>query len=228
MSDSYKQSSHISDEQLSLDPSNTYLARMNRVRLSGEQIRDQALAISGAMNPKMYGQPVMPYQPEGIWSAPYDGNKWNQSKGDDQYRRAVYTFWKRTSPYPALMTFDGVGRESCSSRRIRTNTPLQALNTLNDPVYMDLSKKLTERVWNNDPKTMIQEAYRLATYQDISPNKLEILNALYTESLTTYQQNSKLTKEITQGSTTKELESFAAMVIVSNAIINLDEVITKT
>ena len=139
----------------------------------------KALAISGAMTEKMYGAPVMPFQPEGIWSSPYDGNKWKQSEGENQYRRAVYTFWKRTSPYPALMTFDGAGRESCSSRRIRTNTPLQALNTMNDPVYMDLSKKLTERVWSDNSKAMIKKAYQLATYTDISDEKLEILNTLY-------------------------------------------------
>ncbi len=228
MSDTYRQSSNTTQEHLSQDPNNIYLARMSRVRLSGEQIRDQALAISGAMNPQMYGKPVMPFQPEGIWSAPYDGNKWKQSEGDDQYRRAVYTFWKRTSPYPAFMTFDGVGRESCSSRRIRTNTPLQALNAMNDPVYMELSKKLTQRVWDNDPKKMITDAYQLATYNTISENKLDILSDLYDQSVQSYKQDYTLAKEITNGVKTEKPEAFAAMVIVSNAIFNLDEVITKT
>ena len=227
-SDTYKQSSYTTHDHLTQDPNNTFLSRMNRVRLSGEQIRDQALAVSGAMNPKMYGEPVMPFQPDGIWSAPYDGNKWQQSKGDDQYRRAVYTFWKRTSPYPALMTFDGVGRESCSSRRIRTNTPLQALNAMNDPVYMELSKKLTQRVWDNDPAGMIKKAYQLATYNNIPDNKLEVLQALYEQSLHSYKQDYKLAQEMTRDITTEEPTAFAAMVIVCNAIFNLDEVITKT
>ncbi len=145
LSATYQQDSILTPEGLEKDPSNRYLARGPRVRLSAEQIRDQALVISGVLNSKMYGPPVMPYQPEGIWSSPYNENKWHKSTNEDEYRRAVYNFWKRTSPYPSKISFDGVGREICVSRRIRTNTPLQALVTLNDSVYVDLSAKLAQK-----------------------------------------------------------------------------------
>lgn len=152
LSATYRQDAKLTPEALEKDPSNRYLVRGPRVRLSAEQIRDQALAITGMMNSKMFGPPVMPYQPEGIWSSPYNGEKWVKSSENEQYRRAVYTFWKRTSPYPSMMAFDGVGREVCVSRRIRTNTPLQALVTLNDSVYVDLSAKLALRALNNSKK----------------------------------------------------------------------------
>ncbi|MCK5103050.1 MAG: DUF1553 domain-containing protein, partial [Cyclobacteriaceae bacterium] len=128
----YRQSSSVPHEYLNLDPQNKYFARAPRVRLSPEQIRDQALVVSGLLSPKMYGPSVMPYQPDRIWNSPYSGVKWKKSEGEDQYRRALYTYWKRTSPYPSMELFDVMAREVCTSRRINTNTPLQALVTLND------------------------------------------------------------------------------------------------
>lgn len=229
MSDTYRQSSVTTPEQLAIDPKNQYLARMSRIRLSAEQIRDQALFVSGAMNPELYGKPVMPYQPDGIWSSPYDNEKWRQSQGDQQYRRAIYTYWKRTSPYPSMMTFDGVGREVCSSRRIRTNTPLQALVTLNDSVYFDFSVKLAARTWSmgTTAQERIQKAYELATYKEMTEQKLEQLNELYQLALASYQANENLIQAVPEDPAIEEKPEFAALALVANSIINLDEVITK-
>jgi hypothetical protein len=227
LSATYQQDSKLTPEGLEKDPSNRYLARGPRVRLSAEQIRDQALVISGVLNTKMYGPPVMPYQPEGIWSSPYSGDKWLKSTNEDQYRRAVYTFWKRTSPYPSMMSFDGVGREICVSRRIRTNTPLQALVTLNDSVYVDLSVKLANKslsLAKNNFQESIKKAYVFATGKEIKKEKLDILLKLYQNTLTLYKKTPSKSKELL-GDSNPEL---AALVLVCNSILNLDEVITKS
>src|SRR5690606_28966627 len=113
-------------------------------RLNAEQIRDQALAVSGLLSDKMYGPGVKPHQPEGIWQTVYNGQSWKESEGEDAHRRGIYTFLKRTSPYPSFITFDAASREVCLSRRIVTNTPLQALVTLNDPVYLEAAYYLAE------------------------------------------------------------------------------------
>ena len=140
MSATYRQDSKATDEDLQKDPFNKYYARGPRTRLSAEQIRDQALSVSGVLSRKMYGPSVMPYQPGGIWLSPWNGSTWDKSTGEDQYRRGIYTYWKRTAPYPSMMSFDGASREVCTARRIRTNTPLQALVTLNDSVYIEASR----------------------------------------------------------------------------------------
>jgi Protein of unknown function (DUF1553)/Protein of unknown function (DUF1549)/Planctomycete cytochrome C len=223
----YRQSSVASPEALSKDKFNAFLARGPRIRLSAEQIRDQALAISEQMNSKMYGPPVMPYQPQGIWASPYNGDKWIRSKGDEQYRRSVYTFWKRTGAYPSMTTFDGTGREVCVSRRIRTNTPLQAFVTLNDSVYVDLSKKLAQKVFSlgkNNPEMAIKLAYSKATGRGITPAKMKILFTLFENSKLKYSKEPTLIEKISFG---KNID-LAALTVVCNAILNLDEVITKS
>ena len=109
-------------------------------------IRDQALVLSGRFAPKMYGPPVMPPQPEGIWQSVYSNAKWVTATGEDRYRRAIYTYWKRTSGYPSMITFDMPSREVCTMRRIPTNTPLQALVTLNDEAYVECAAGLADRM----------------------------------------------------------------------------------
>ncbi|MFN4256483.1 MAG: DUF1553 domain-containing protein [Saprospiraceae bacterium] len=140
LSATYRQKSEATPALFARDPQNRLLARGPRVRLSAEQIRDQALAVSGLLSDKMFGKPVMPYQPKGIWQTPWNGDSWKTSEGRDRHRRAVYTFWKRSSPYPSAMNFDGAARQVCTARRVRTNTPLQALNTLNDPVFVECAQ----------------------------------------------------------------------------------------
>jgi hypothetical protein len=128
----------------------------------------------------------MPYQPDGVWMSPYNGLKWKKNQGADQYRRALYTFWKRTSPYPGMSNFDAMGREVCSSRRIRTNTPLQALTILNDSAYILLAEHLVERVGWQSPSESIAKAYHLLTGKTIDQKKADILYKLYEKSLMTY------------------------------------------
>ncbi|WP_332911144.1 DUF1553 domain-containing protein [Algoriphagus boritolerans] len=150
----YKQSSILSPEVFEKDPENQWYSRGPRFRLSAEQVRDQALAVSGLLSEKMYGPSVKPHQPEGIWQTVYNGESWTESEGEDKYRRGIYTFLKRTSPYPSFITFDAASREVCLSKRLVTNTPLQALVTLNDPVYLEAAKNLGkkclgERCWKS-------------------------------------------------------------------------------
>jgi hypothetical protein len=228
LSATYRQQSHVTDEMLQKDQRNEWYARGARVRLSAEQIRDQALSVGGLLSKKMYGKSVMPYQPDGIWNSVYNSEKWNKSEGEDQYRRAVYTFMKRTSPYPSLVMFDGSSREVCISRRIRTNTPLQALVTLNDPAFVEAARGLAKRMMHADSVSFekaIKTGYRLLTFKDIPDEKLEILNGLYSEAIGVYKQDTLAAQAITQqkGGT----HEFAAMTIVATALLNLDEVITK-
>lgn len=224
----YRQQSLVSDDALEIDQRNEWLARGVRMRLSAEQVRDQALAVSGLLSKKMYGKSVMPHQPEGIWNSVYSGEKWIQSDGEDQYRRGVYTFIKRTSPYPSLMMFDGSSREVCISRRIRTNTPLQALVTLNDPVYVEASRALAKRMIRADPASSlesIRHGYRLLTFKDVPDEKLGILLTLYKDAVGVYQADTAAAHAITKER--NGTPDFAAMTVVANALLNLDEVITK-
>jgi hypothetical protein len=231
MSATYRQSSILTPEAAKSDLANEYLTRGPRVRLTGEQIRDQALAIADILNTKMYGQPVMPWQPKGIWASPYDGASWKNADSSNQYRRAVYTYWKRTAGYPSMLSFDGVGREVCSSRRIRTNTPLQALVTLNDSVFVDISRKLALKTLGNTNKTpnqAIAEMYKKATENNISPKKLAILMELYNKSLQKLKVKNQEVEKICKGIRTKDKREYIALSIVANAILNLDEILTKS
>ena len=213
MSATYRQDSKVTADHLAKDPFNIYLARGPRTRLTAEQIRDQALALSGKMFPQMYGPSVMPYQPEGVWLSPYNGKKWIKSEGDRQYRRALYTFWKRTAPYPSMVNFDGVGREVCSARRINTNTPLQALTTLNDSVYVDLAWHFAKNVYQPNIDVSISKAYKKAVGREIDPERKKALRNLYETAYTAFKN--------------KEDAEVNALALVTNAIFNLDEVISK-
>ena len=230
MSATYRQSSVSSMESKKKDPSNKYYAHAPRIRLTAEQIRDQALFISGALSNKMFGPSVMPYQPNGIWASPYDGRTWEQSKGEDVYRRAIYTYWKRTGPYPTQINFDGTAREVCVSRRIRTNTPLQALNLLNDSTYWDLSVKFAMRVLkekSNNIDSSIASAYRLATGNYPSPNKVASLKNLYHISYNKFNRDTSSISLLLRDSIAQKNPVVAAMSVTANAILNLDEVISK-
>jgi len=225
----YKQDSKITPELQQKDPENKYYARASRVRLSSEQVRDQSLCISGLMSNKMYGPGVMPYQPKGIWLSPWNGADWVQSKGEDQYRRAVYTYWKRSAAYPSMLTFDGVSREVCTARRIRTNTPLQALTTLNDSAFIDAARNFAYRmqVKGNDIKTQISKGFTLVTYQQISDKSLSALINLYNDALAQFKNNDEKICEMTGGVSKHSNAETAALIVVANAMLNLDEVVTK-
>jgi hypothetical protein len=228
LSATYRQSSGVTPEKLDKDPYNKWFSRGARVRLSAEQVRDQMLAVSGLLSRKMYGRSVMPLQPDNIWLSPYDGAKWQISAGEDRYRRALYIYWKRTAPYPSMVTFDAPSREFCQVRRIRTNTPLQALVTLNDPVYLEVAHCFSENIsaHYHQPQQQIQEAYRRLTCQTISQKRLKVLINLYQKSLAEYRKDPASTKKLlaNDGDATPEL---AALTVTANAMLNLDEVVTK-
>lgn len=229
ISATYRQDSKVSAESLEKDPMNKWYERGARVRLSAEQVRDQGLCVSGLMNEKMFGPSVFPYQPKGIWLSPWNGAYWEKSQGDDQYRRALYTYWKRTAPYPSMMTFDGTAREVCTARRIRTNTPLQALVTLNDSAYIAMARYFAFRMQkaSMDPKEQISKGYEMALYKAISDSKLSVLVNLYNESLQKFKRDKDKTCEMVGQNDQHNNPETAAMVVVANAILNLDEVITK-
>lgn len=227
MSATYRQKAHLTEEHLQKDPSNRLLGRAPRVRLSAEQVRDQALAVSGLLSKKMFGKSVMPYQPEGIWNSVYNGEEWQPSAGEDRYRRSVYTYAKRTSPYPALMTFDGSSREVCVGRRIRTNTPLQALVTLNDSSFVVASRHFAAKMMNQakDPTQQIRAGYRMLLVNEMPERKVAVFMDLYKHAFDRYASDPPATKQLTaRDDGTPEL---AAMTVVANAMLNLDEVITK-
>jgi hypothetical protein len=227
LSSTYRQDSHVTSALLEKDPSNKFLARGPRVRLSAEQVRDQALQVSGLLSDKMYGRGIMPYQPEGIWNSVWSGEYWKKSEVEDQHRRAIYIFHKRTSPYPSLMMFDGSSREFCLSRRIRTNTPLQALVTLNDSVYVEAAAHLAKRMTENGstPEDQIRAGYSAIVFHPITEEKLQALHSFYNDAITTYNQNKNAVFELTNDK--KATPHDAAMIMVANALLNLDEVITK-
>ena len=228
LSATYRQDSRVSDEALELDQRNKLLGRAPRLRLSAEQIRDQALGVSGLLSTKMYGKSVMPYQPDGIWMSVYNGEKWTLSEGEDKYRRGVYTFIKRTSPYPSMMMFDGSSREVCISRRIRTNTPLQALVTLNDPVFVDAARALAKRMISADSTSAekaIATGYRMVTFRQIPERKLDILSRLYDDASNVYKADTAAAHALTKDK--HATADLAAMTVVANALLNLDEVVMK-
>jgi len=230
MSATYRRDSRLTPEQLGKDIMNRLYARGARVRLSAEQVADQALAISGLLSEKMYGPSVMPYQPTGIWLSPWNGQDWKESSGGDQYRRALYTYWKRTAPYPSMMSFDGVAREVCTSRRIRTNTPLQALVTLNDSFYLVAARHFAYRMQETagkDVRQAISKGYELAMYKPIGNSKLEALVKLYDESLNQFKNDKDKTCETVGLMDEHNNPETAALVVVANAMLNLDELITK-
>lgn len=232
LSAAYRQDSRSTPALTEKDPANRLLARGPHFRLTAEEIRDQALAVSGLLDTRMHGPSVMPYQPDNIWQTVWNGNKWTVATDGNQHRRAVYTYHKRTSPYPSMITFDGSSREVCLQRRIRTNTPLQALVTLNDPVYMEtavaLAKQMAEK-GKDDVNAGIRWGYERAILQPITDKKLAVLKQLYTKALTSYQQDSTALQSLLQTKTAGPEEAkTAALAIVANAIMNLDEFLSKS
>jgi hypothetical protein len=240
----YRQASNAAPELIAKDPENRLLARGPRVRLPAEFIRDQALAISGLLNDEIGGASVLPYQPAGLWEelmSREDGANWTaqtytQSHGKDLYRRTMYTFWKRTSPPPTLSTFDAPDREVCTVRRSRTNTPLQALVLLNDPTYIEASRKLAERVLTESgpaTKDRINFAFRLATARLPTAAELIILQSAYEKQSVKYRAHPDLAEKLLKVGESPAIPKLdksdvAAWSIVCSIILNLDETITKS
>jgi len=223
----YGQDSRASRELLEKDPYNRLLARGPRFRLTAEQVRDQTLAVSGLLSKKIGGPSVMPYQPDGVWQVPYDTDTWRLSDGDDRHRRAVYVYLKRSTPYPSLLTFDGSNRAACLSRRIRTNTPLQALVTLNDPVFAEAGRAYAKRMagLGKTPEDRIEAGYRLAMGHGLTAKKRAALVKLYNEALAEFRAKPAELKKFLAGP--RPDPQLAALTTVAGALLNLDEFVTK-
>jgi hypothetical protein len=217
LSATYRQSSAVPAALADRDPYNRLFARGPRVRLEAEMIRDVTLAVSGLLSEKMSGPSVFPLQPDGIWNMPYNSDKWTVSQGEDRFRRSLYTFWRRTSPYPSFMTFDASSREFCTVRRVRTNTPLQALTLLNDPASFEAARALAGRMvaGGATPAARASLGVKLVLTRPSQPPEIERLVALYEQELAQYR---------TRGESEPEL---AAWTMVANVLLNLDEAITK-
>jgi hypothetical protein len=229
MSATYQQSSVVTPELVEFDPQNKWLARGPRHRLSAEQVRDQALTVSGLLSTKMQGPSVMPYQPDGIWNTIRHVMEWRTSEGEDKHRRAVYTYWRRSSPYPSMVTFDSPGRNLCVSRRIRTNTPLQALVTLNDPVYYEAAQALARRMreeGGNDVAEQLSKGYELALARPLSEGKKASLLKYYNKTKADYEAKPEEAQKVAAHFTDAGPEE-AALVLAANVILNLDEFVTK-
>jgi Protein of unknown function (DUF1553)/Protein of unknown function (DUF1549)/Planctomycete cytochrome C len=235
----YRQSSHVSSLLAERDPENRLLARGTRFRLDAEGVRDTALAVSGLLVETIGGKSVKPYQPSGLWEAiSYTSSNtahFVKDKGDALYRRTMYTFWKRTSPPPALITFDAPSREECTVRRGRTNTPLQALVLMNDEQYVEAARHLAARMMHEGgatPTDRIVFAFRLATSRTPSKEEIGVFTRLYEEQRAAYANNQEGAEKLIRvgdsaADTTIDARELAAWSLVANVILNLDETVTK-
>jgi hypothetical protein len=234
-SSTYRQSAKAPSELHERDPYNRLFARGPRFRMEAEAVRDNALAISGLLSRKIGGPSVFPYQPDGVWFNPYSGDKWVLSTNGDQYRRGLYTFWRRTAPYAAFMAFDAPSREICTERRPRTNTPLQALATLNDKAFVDCACALARRMMAEVKEGEKERAilgFRLCVSRPPSEAELNHLLKLYHDSLEKYQKEPAAAKALINSGLTpapREMSAaeLAAWTVIANVLLNLDETITK-
>jgi mono/diheme cytochrome c family protein len=240
LSATYRQSSEASPELVARDPENRLLARGPRFRLPAEVIRDQALQISGLLRPRLGGPSVYPYQPADLYkgivvAASYPGTKYEVSTGDDLYRRSLYTFWKRTVPHPTLNVFDAPDREVCIVRRSTTNTPLQALTLLNDPIFVEAARKLAERVLReggSSAETRLTFAFRLATGRSPNDREMKLLRSSLEQLSAAYRGDPTAARAlIAVGASASDPSippaDLAAWTAVANIILNMDEVITN-
>ncbi len=233
----YRQSSRVTPALLERDPDNRLLARGPRFRLSAEMIRDQALYVSGLLSAKMYGAPVKPLQPSIGLSAAFGGGiDWKTSQGEDRYRRGLYTTWRRSNPYPSMAAFDAPNREVCTVRRDRTNTPLQALVTLNDPVYMEAAQALARNLValnKATPEETVDAAFWHCLSRPAREEERRALTALFESTRASLAKAPERAKDLATNplgpveSDDADLAALAAWSVVGNVILNLDEVFLK-
>ncbi|MDB4653974.1 DUF1553 domain-containing protein [bacterium] len=231
----YRQSSFSSEELRLADPANRFYARGPRFRVSAEMVRDQALFVSGLLSERMYGPPVKPPQPSlGLKAAFGSATDWKASSGENRYRRGIYTSWRRSSPYPSMAQFDAPNREVCTVRRIRTNTPLQALVTLNDPVYVEAAQSLARSMiaQGADPAGRIQYAFRHCLLREPSEAEVKRITELSRVVAKEFEGQPEQAEQMAtvplgplpEGG--KAIE-FATWTVVGNVILNLDEMFMK-
>jgi hypothetical protein len=239
---SYRQSARATPALIEKDPYNRLLARGPRFRLEAEMVRDLALSASGLLSEKVGGPSVFPDQPDGIWDNPYSDDKWVTSKGEDRYRRSLYAFVRRTAPYPMLTTFDAPSREFCTVRRVRTNTPLQSLTTLNDPSFFDAARALAGRVLREagpSREARADYAFRLCVARRPGAEERARLLAFHGEQLGRLQRDPEAARAIVgepgpgkgspagDGGGPADLAERAAWTMAANVLLNLDETLTK-
>ena len=223
----YRQSAKATAALIEKDPRNRLLARGPQQRLTAEMVRDQALMVSGLLTDTMGGPPVMPPQPEGVWNSVYNDSKWVDAAGPNRYRRAIYTFIKRTSGYPSFLTFDASDHDVSLARRIPTNTPLQALVTLNDPVYQEASKALAKRMMKATDALdgRLRYGARSILSRDATDGELAILSRLYEAALKAPATSKEGKSAVrAKGTSSKEV---AAMTAVASVLFNLDAALTR-
>jgi mono/diheme cytochrome c family protein len=232
----YRQSSKVTPVLAERDPDNRLFAHGPRFRASAESIRDQALFVSGLLSPKMYGPSVRPPQPKfGLSAAFGPGTDWISSAGEDKYRRGLYTYWRRTTPYPSMLTFDAPSRTVCAVNRPRTNTPLQALVTLNDPVYVEAAQALARRLvkeGGETPESKARHGFRLCLIRPPTNTEVHRLVELFDKARQDYAANPKEALSMATdplGPLPAGLDpaELAAWTVVSNVLLNLDEMFAK-
>jgi hypothetical protein len=233
----YQQQSEASPELYQRDPDNRLIARGPRHRLLAEEIRDNALAVSGLLVPKVGGRSVMPYQPEGLWEELAGGafEVYTQARGDDLYRRSIYVYRKRTVPHPSMATFDAPSWEICQVKRATTNTPLQALALLNDVTYVEAARKFAERMLTEagiSDDEQLTFAFRLATSRKPTSAELERLKTSLRKYRVRYRQAPELAEQLVshgEAPRNKSLDvvELAARTAIANVLLNLDEAVSK-
>lgn len=237
MSETYRQASRVEPQHQSHDPQNLLLARSNRFRLQGEFIRDQALAVSGLLVGEVGGPGVKPYQPPNIWNevSLNGGLRYAQDKGEKLYRRSMYTYWKRSAPMPSMLIFDAPTREKCVIQRPRTNTPLQALVTLNDPQFVEASRVFAERLiqaGGPDAASRIDLAYELTVARAATRREQDVLQQLLADQREHFSKNPEAAAEfLGVGESPRDAAidavEHAAWMVVAQTILNLDEALTR-
>lgn len=235
LSATYRQTSIGTTESLAKDPENILLARGPSHRLRAEEIRDHALAISGLLSTRMGGPSVRPYQPEGLWEQSGTGKTYDQGKGEELYRRSLYTFWRRTAPPPSMLLFDAPTREFCLARRESTVTPLQSLVLLNDPQFLEAARVIAERLIQQnkaDVDARIIQAFRLTTGRTPGTEEKQTLRALYEEQLKGFEADPGAAEhyvEIGEGKRDRSLPvpELAATTVLASTLMNLDEFVVK-
>ena len=232
----YRQSSLVTPDLIARDPSNRLLARGPRFRLSAEAVRDQALAVSGLLSRKMFGPSVYPPQPKSGLSAAFSNSTdWEPSKGEDRWRRGLYTFWRRSVPYPSMATFDAPDSFVCTVKRIPTNTPLQALVTMNDPVYVECCQNLARKIvaeGGASTRERATYAFRRCLARPPKESELASLLSLFEKSRAKYAADAKralamATEPLGPAPAGADAADLAAWTVVGNVLINLDEMFMK-
>ncbi len=230
----YRQQSNVTPELLQKDPDNRLLARGPRYRLGPEEIRDQALAVSGLLVQKVGGPSVKPYQPQGLWQELAGGGGYLQDKGDGLYRRSLYTYWKRTVTPPFMANFDSPNREVCTVYENRTNTPLQALDLMNDVAFLEASRKLAERMMEAgaSPDQRIDHGFELLLARPAKAEERQILLQALKQSESTYTNNAKAAADfLSYGESPRrpdlDVRDLAAYTTIASLMMNMDASINK-